>query len=290
MSFELTLWAWEQCDLSSTQKLVLLDLCDRANAKSRTWPMQKTIAARVCLTPRAVCTALAALEGRGLIRRQTRFGSSGKRTSDMITVIGRGEPKTESGAGNSSPKSSQLPSGAGTNRSSESNSVDQLKAHRPANQKAPGETTQAPTETPSGDRRNVVPSDTRNRFNVISKDETHRLKRKRTPWLLERFPEPSRPDIDAYNEAVCFLEFLRTLIEEDIDWSSPGVQNIRLPRDWLSRFAAAAVEAAIMTAVIRRRGTRVDAKILSWKYFDKEISQLAAGGTHDSDGAFRDIA
>ena len=78
MSFAATLWAWKQQDISATQKLVLLDICDRANAANQCWPRQTTIASRVRFTPRAVCTALEALEQKKLIHRLTRI-KSGKR-------------------------------------------------------------------------------------------------------------------------------------------------------------------------------------------------------------------
>lgn len=65
---------------------MLLDLCDRANAAGQCWPKQKTIAGRVRLTERAVCTALAALQQKNLIRRLPRI-KFGKRTSDLITIL-----------------------------------------------------------------------------------------------------------------------------------------------------------------------------------------------------------
>jgi hypothetical protein len=94
MSFAATLWAWKQEDISSTQKLVLLDLCDRANAAGQCWPKQKTIAGRVRLTERAVCTALAALQQKNLIRRLPRikFGKRTRRSRAARSLNRRSRP------------------------------------------------------------------------------------------------------------------------------------------------------------------------------------------------------
>jgi hypothetical protein len=189
MSFQATLWAWSQSDISSTQKLVLLEICDRANATNQCWPKQKTIAQRVRLTERAVCSALAALQQKGLIRRQPRI-KFGKRTSDLITIlVGPGKPEAKPVASTTQPKPSK-PSDAGTG---------------------------LPPENNSGDRQNVIQSDTGTSFSVISKAEPHRLNSARVSLLLELMPEPGRPDIDAHNAAVRFLERLRPRIEADID-------------------------------------------------------------------------
>jgi hypothetical protein len=58
MSLPATRWGWKQSEITSTQKLVLLELCDRANHKNVCWPKQKTIARRTRYTERAVNTAL----------------------------------------------------------------------------------------------------------------------------------------------------------------------------------------------------------------------------------------
>jgi hypothetical protein len=86
MSFHATKWGWERLEVTSTEKIVLLELCDRANHNNVCWPKQKTIAARTRLTERTVCTVLAKLEALELIRRRPRVVNS-KRTSDLITLL-----------------------------------------------------------------------------------------------------------------------------------------------------------------------------------------------------------
>ncbi|MGY4349104.1 DNA-binding transcriptional MocR family regulator [Bradyrhizobium sp. GM7.3] len=86
MSLQATIWGWEQRNISSTEKIVLLDLCDRANVNNVCWPKQKTIAARTRLTERTVCSALAKLESLKLIHRRPRVVNR-TRTSDWITLL-----------------------------------------------------------------------------------------------------------------------------------------------------------------------------------------------------------
>src|SRR5262245_44240461 len=88
MSVRATTWAWRQ-KITSTEKLVLLELCDHVNDKHNhdaCWPDQDTIASRTGFTPRTVHSALKSLEKRGLIKRQRRM-IGGQRTSDWITVL-----------------------------------------------------------------------------------------------------------------------------------------------------------------------------------------------------------
>jgi DNA-binding MarR family transcriptional regulator len=194
MSFAATLCAWKREDISATQKLVLLDLCDRANAANQCWPKQRTIASRVRLTERAVCTALAALQQKGLIRRLPRI-KFGKRTSDLITVLVASD-KPEAKAIESKTPPKPLSSAAAS--------------------KSPA------TEAASGDRRNVVQPDTGTTFSVISHTEPLRSNLTSVSSLLELMPQSGRPDIDEHNAAVWFLEGLRSKIKGDIDWSDLG--------------------------------------------------------------------
>jgi DNA-binding MarR family transcriptional regulator len=83
MTLGAPIWGWEQNSISSPQKLVLLDLCDRANKNDVCWPKQTTIAARTGLTERSVNSALKALETLQLIKHQPRMIAN-KRTSDWI--------------------------------------------------------------------------------------------------------------------------------------------------------------------------------------------------------------
>jgi len=89
MSVRASKWGWKQ-RVTSTQKLVLLELCDRLNDKAREkdvcWPSQDVIAERTGFTPRAVQSALKELESNGLIKRKRRM-IGGTRTSDRITLL-----------------------------------------------------------------------------------------------------------------------------------------------------------------------------------------------------------
>lgn len=263
MSFQSTLWAWKQEDISSTQKLVLLDICDRANADKQCWPKQKTIADRVCLTERAVCSALAALQRKNLIRRTPRI-KFGKRTSDVITIlIADAEPEAAPIARNAAPKPP---------RPSDASAIP-------------------PNENGSGDRQKHVQSGTGTTFSVISNTETPRLDLARVSSSVELMPQPGRPDIDGHNAAVWFLAQLRQQIAADIDWSSGGIDDCRLLIEWLRRHGDDAVAATITATVVRRRQIQPHDKIQSWSYFESEIAKLGTGGGNaNSSGGFAKIA
>jgi DNA-binding MarR family transcriptional regulator len=262
MSFAATLWAWKQEDISSTQKLVLLDVCDRANAADQCWP-QKTIAGRVRLTERAVCTALAALQQKGLIRRLPRI-KFGKRTSDLITVL----------------VASDKP---------EAKVIERKPPHKPPS--AAAATIGPATEAASGDRRNFVQPNTGTSFSVISHTELPRSNLTSVSSLLELMPQSGRPDIDAHNSAVWFLADLRSKIESDVDWSSGGIDNCTLLVDWLFRYGAGAVAATITATAARRRQTRPGDPIRSWSYFESEIAKLETEDAPSSgSGLISDIA
>lgn len=260
MSFRATLWAWKMTGISSTQKLVLLDLCDRANAENQCWPRQKTIAQRVCLTERAICTALAAIEQEGLIHRLPRFKAA-KRTSDLITVLVATDTSDAKNTSVLPPKSPQ------------SNA-----AKRP------------PTENGSGDRMNVVQADTRRTFSEISNVELPRLNIVRASELFELMPQPDRPDIDGHNATVALVEQLKAQFQTDFDWAAPGIDNCRLPAEWLCRHGAAAVGTIIVSTVTRRRQTRPADMIVSWAFFASEIARLETEGSPADDNGYRTIA
>ncbi|MBH1609931.1 helix-turn-helix domain-containing protein [Stenotrophomonas maltophilia] len=67
---------WPLQGLSVTQKAVLISLADQANDDGVCWPAVGTIAARCCMSARAVRTAMDHLEGVGLLTRDRRFNSS----------------------------------------------------------------------------------------------------------------------------------------------------------------------------------------------------------------------
>ncbi|MBS3725892.1 helix-turn-helix domain-containing protein [Stenotrophomonas sp. PE591] len=67
---------WPLQGLSVTQKSVLISLADQANDDGVCWPAVGTIAARCCMSARAVRTAMDHLEAVGLLTRDRRFNSS----------------------------------------------------------------------------------------------------------------------------------------------------------------------------------------------------------------------
>ncbi|WP_254918077.1 helix-turn-helix domain-containing protein [Stenotrophomonas pavanii] len=60
---------WPLQGLSVTQKAVLISLADQANDDGVCWPAVGTIAARCCMSARAVRTAMDHLEAVGLLTR-----------------------------------------------------------------------------------------------------------------------------------------------------------------------------------------------------------------------------
>ncbi|HFJ9785487.1 TPA: helix-turn-helix domain-containing protein [Stenotrophomonas maltophilia] len=67
---------WPLQGLSVTQKAVLISLADQANDDGVCWPAVGTIAARCCMSARAVRSAMDHLEAVGLLARDRRFNSS----------------------------------------------------------------------------------------------------------------------------------------------------------------------------------------------------------------------
>ncbi len=67
---------WPLQGLSVTQKAVLISLADQANDEGVCWPAITTIAARCCMSARAVRSAMDHLEAVGLLSRERRFNSS----------------------------------------------------------------------------------------------------------------------------------------------------------------------------------------------------------------------
>ena len=86
-------WAMSTKVGSSTRKLVLLVLADRANDDNwSTWVGQETIAAETELSVRSVGRALAELERDGVIERSQRRRGDGFRSSDLIRLNMQWEP------------------------------------------------------------------------------------------------------------------------------------------------------------------------------------------------------
>lgn len=87
MSLKATSWAWEipTKDIGMTNKFVLLALADYADKDGACFPSQATLGDKVDLSERSIRTALEALEGMGLILREARSSTFGRR-SDVIRL------------------------------------------------------------------------------------------------------------------------------------------------------------------------------------------------------------
>lgn len=83
MSIDATRWAWQQQNISPTQKLVLLSMADRSGEDHTCWPSIARLSLDTGISGRAVQKALAALEAMGLVRR---MATSGK--VNRYTLIG----------------------------------------------------------------------------------------------------------------------------------------------------------------------------------------------------------
>ena len=88
MSLKATSWAWEipTKDIGMTNKFVLLALADYADKDGICFPSQATLGDKVDLSERSIRTALDALEGMGLIIREARSSTFGRR-SDVVKII-----------------------------------------------------------------------------------------------------------------------------------------------------------------------------------------------------------
>lgn len=100
---------WPLQGLSVTQKAVLISLADQANDDGVCWPAVGTIAARCCMSARAVRTAMDHLEAVGLLTRDRRFNSS---TVYKVTPANFDKAAAPSKAGRKSGKAATAP-GAG---------------------------------------------------------------------------------------------------------------------------------------------------------------------------------
>jgi DNA-binding MarR family transcriptional regulator len=202
MSIRAYVWGWKQ-KISPTQKLVLLALCNHHNAErgdDDVWPDQETIAMQTGFTPRAVNSALKALEAKGLIKRQRRM-IRGQRTCDLITIL-----------------------------------VDRAQAVSPARNTFNPSSSSAPLpEANSGSNQKETPETTGTTFTVISKDEPVRLKRINPAAFFPEFFEPNRPDLDAWNYAGRTIVEISIQLGTAIDWASPGIQDLLPVVEWLRR-------------------------------------------------------
>ena len=100
---------WPLQGLSVTQKAVLISLADQANDDGVCWPAVGTIAARCCMSARAVRTAMDHLDAVGLLTRDRRFNSS---TVYKVTPANFDKAAAPSKAGRKAGKAGTAP-GAG---------------------------------------------------------------------------------------------------------------------------------------------------------------------------------
>ncbi len=85
MSFKCMAWASEQKTGSSTKKLILLLLADRANDKGKCFPSHTTIANDSELSRITVIRNIKSLEEQGLLSIKNR-SNNGKKTSNVYTL------------------------------------------------------------------------------------------------------------------------------------------------------------------------------------------------------------
>lgn len=97
MSIEVMNWAWK-LKLSSTQKIVLVALADRANDDWECWPGQQSLAEKCSLSERGVRKALIELEELGYLRVEHR--NRGSQKTNLYRLVEHPEPP-ERGAGGS---------------------------------------------------------------------------------------------------------------------------------------------------------------------------------------------
>lgn len=90
MSLKATSWAWEipTKDIGMTNKFVLLALADYANLEGICFPSQATLGDKVDLSERSIRTALGELEALGLISRESRSSTGGRKTDIIKLAIG----------------------------------------------------------------------------------------------------------------------------------------------------------------------------------------------------------
>ena len=82
MSMKAVVWALHQPELSPAQKIVLLMLSDRHNPDIGCFPSSKKLALDCNMSTSSVFAHLAALEGKGLIKRKGRARDNGQQTSN----------------------------------------------------------------------------------------------------------------------------------------------------------------------------------------------------------------
>ncbi len=258
MSLEATRWAWRVAVENAGQRLVLVNLADRANQQGQCWPSQRRIARDTCQCERTVRARLEELETLGLIRRQHRKTEHG-RTSDLTTLLIEGRPKSPMiqtaippPANAAATDRKDLPEGTGKAYPQiDQDLTNQIEQEQPG-QLEPNDPTREPDDQPEPNTSLGGPI-----------------------WF-EIFPEPCRPDIDRYNRAADFATEIGASIKS-IDWDNAGLQSLDLLQDWLARVDSTTLRDCLVRTAARAHsaGTRIE----SWHYFAKEVEKLRPKAT-----------
>jgi hypothetical protein len=248
VSFEGTKWAWKAPVENANQRLVLLNLADRANKAGTCWPTQKRIAADTGLGERTVRAKLAELEALKLLTRRTRFVGT-RRTSDLITLALGGNA---SGSVSTTATSSAPAAGAATNRQS------------------------VPVETGSGCRQ--INKRLTNQIDPQTRPQDPHAK----PVWIELMPRPGRPDIDRGNRAAAFATEAASEIKA-ADWSRPGFESLELVEDWLDRLDSRTLRQCLLD--VAARALRAGTTIQSWRYFAEAVDKLVGTRGHAPPGS-----
>lgn len=104
MSIKAMQWAWEQNIPSSSRKLVLLALADRANDDGECWPGIASLSEKCSIPRRTLIRALADLEAHGLLQVKHRQGASGRMTNLYRLPINQPVQKWQSAVKNEGAK------------------------------------------------------------------------------------------------------------------------------------------------------------------------------------------
>jgi Helix-turn-helix domain len=237
VSFEATKWAWKVPVENSAQRLVLLNLADRANKAGICWPAQKRIAADTGLGERTVRAKLAELEALALLTRKARIVGT-RKTSDLISLAIGGNTN---GSASASPKPPAPAAGAAPNRQS------------------------VPADTGSGCR--LIYEGLTSQIDP----KTHPDNPRARAFWIELMPMPDRPDIDRENRAAAFATAIAAEVGP-IDWNQSGFESLKLVEDWLDKLDRNSLRQCLLD--VAARAARAGTSIRSWRYFANAVDEL----------------
>jgi hypothetical protein len=247
MSFDAIKWSWTVPDLTPTQRLILLAVCNMADDKNRQcWASQNYLAKATGLTDRSIRTALKTLESRKLLSRKHRTKATGSRTSDLITV--------------------HWPAKSAQPRVSQTSDDESAGVALPDLEEAISATS-----------RNEIPEPPGITFRESNQEEPTRQNQEDNTWdndlWLEKIPEPDDLSAEIHNRAAALFEAIRGSLAGSVDHNSPGIKSTAILKDWVARFDIEFVAEQILAVVARRKGPQDP--IRSWRYFAAEIERAA---------------